>query len=52
MLEIDEDSRLGRELLAAVSPLSARTVPGEELTADLYESAIALARGERAERAI
>jgi oxygen-independent coproporphyrinogen-3 oxidase len=41
MLEIDEDSRLGRELLAGGSRYHARTVPGEELTADLYESAIA-----------
>jgi oxygen-independent coproporphyrinogen-3 oxidase len=41
MLEIDEDSRLGRELLAGGSRYHARTVPSEELTADLYESAIA-----------
>jgi oxygen-independent coproporphyrinogen III oxidase len=41
MLEIDEDSRLGRELLAGGSRYHALTVPGEELTADLYESAIA-----------
>ncbi len=41
MLEIDEDSRLGRELLTGGSRYHARTVPGEELTADLYESAIA-----------
>jgi oxygen-independent coproporphyrinogen III oxidase len=41
MLEIDEDSRLGRELLAGGSRYAAQTVPGEELTADLYESAIA-----------
>jgi len=41
MLEIDQDSRLGRELLAGGSRYHARTVPGEELTADLYESAIA-----------
>jgi oxygen-independent coproporphyrinogen III oxidase len=40
MLEIDEDSRLGRELLAGGSRYSAHTVPSEELTADLYESAI------------
>jgi oxygen-independent coproporphyrinogen III oxidase len=41
MLEIDEDSRLGRELLAGGSRYAAQTVPSEELTADLYENAIA-----------
>jgi oxygen-independent coproporphyrinogen III oxidase len=41
MLEIDEDSRLGRELLAGGSRYHAATVPNEELTADLYESAVA-----------
>ncbi len=41
MLEIDEDSRLGRELLAGGSRYHAGTVPSEELTADLYQSAIA-----------
>jgi oxygen-independent coproporphyrinogen III oxidase len=41
MLEIDEDSRLGRELLAGGIRYHAATVPSEELTADLYESAIA-----------
>ncbi len=40
MLEIDEDSRLGRELLAGGSRYHAQTVPSEELTADLYETAI------------
>jgi oxygen-independent coproporphyrinogen III oxidase len=40
MLEIDEDSRLGRELLAGGPRYHAQTVPSEELTADLYESAI------------
>ncbi len=40
MLEIDEDSRLGRELLAGGSRYHAGTVPSEELTADLYETAI------------
>ncbi len=40
MLEIDEDSRLGRELLAGGSRYSAGTVPSEELTADLYQGAI------------
>jgi oxygen-independent coproporphyrinogen III oxidase len=41
MLEIDEDSRLGRELLVGGSRYHAATVPSEELTADLYETAIA-----------
>jgi oxygen-independent coproporphyrinogen-3 oxidase len=40
MLEIDEDSRLGRELLAGGFKYHAPAVPSEELTADLYESAI------------
>jgi len=40
MLEIDEDSRLGRELLAGGSRYAAQTVPSEEVTADLYESAM------------
>jgi putative oxygen-independent coproporphyrinogen III oxidase len=41
MLEIDEDSRLGRELLAGGSRYHAATVPSEELTADLYQTAVA-----------
>ena len=41
MLEIDEDSRLGRELLAGGGRYYAQAVPSEELTADLYETAIA-----------
>jgi oxygen-independent coproporphyrinogen III oxidase len=45
MLEIDEDSRLGRELLAGGSRYHAQTVPSEELTADLYEGAIAALEG-------
>jgi oxygen-independent coproporphyrinogen-3 oxidase len=40
MLEIDEDSRLGRELLAGGIRYHAAAVPSEELTADLYEAAI------------
>jgi oxygen-independent coproporphyrinogen III oxidase len=40
MLEIDEDSRLGRELLAGGTRYHAGTVPSEELTADLYQSAV------------
>ena len=36
MLEIDEDSRLGSELLAGGSRYHAHFVPDEDLTADLY----------------
>lgn len=39
MLEVDEDSRLGRELLAGGQRYHAHFVPDEELTADLYEAA-------------
>ena len=41
MLEVDEDSRLGREMLAGGFKYHAPAVPSEELTADLYETAIA-----------
>ncbi|HTZ58807.1 MAG TPA: radical SAM family heme chaperone HemW [Acidobacteriaceae bacterium] len=40
MLEIDEESRLGRELLAGGARYHAQTVPGEELTAELYQRAV------------
>ncbi len=39
MLEIDEDSRLGRELIAGGQKYHAHFVPDEDLTADLYETA-------------
>jgi oxygen-independent coproporphyrinogen III oxidase len=39
MLEIDEDSRLGRELIAGGTKYHAHFVPDEEVTADLYEAA-------------
>jgi putative oxygen-independent coproporphyrinogen III oxidase len=39
MLEVDEDSRLGRELIAGGQKYHAHFVPDEDLTADLYESA-------------
>ena len=39
MLEIDEDSRLGRELMAGGTRYHAHFVPDEELTADLYTAA-------------
>jgi len=46
MLEVDEDSRLGRELLAGGTRYHAHFVPNEELTAELY-----LRAGERLEAA-
>jgi oxygen-independent coproporphyrinogen III oxidase len=39
MLEIDDDSRLGRELIAGGTRYHAHFVPDEELTADLYLAA-------------
>ena len=39
MLEVDEDSRLGRELLAGGQKYHAHFVPDEDLTADFYEIA-------------
>jgi oxygen-independent coproporphyrinogen-3 oxidase len=39
MLEVDEDSRLGRELIAGGSRYHAHFVPDDGLTADLYEAA-------------
>lgn len=39
MLEVDEDSRLGRELIAGGTKYHAHFVPDENLTADLYEAA-------------
>ncbi len=45
MLEVDEDSRLGTELLAGGSRYHAHCVPNDDLTADLY-----LAACERLER--
>jgi oxygen-independent coproporphyrinogen III oxidase len=39
MLEIDEDSRLGRELIAGGQKYHAHFVPDEDLTVDLYETA-------------
>jgi oxygen-independent coproporphyrinogen-3 oxidase len=39
MLEVDEESRLGRELIAGGTKYHAHFVPDEELTADLYETA-------------
>lgn len=39
MLEVDEDSRLGRELIAGGQKYHAHFVPDDELTADFYEVA-------------
>jgi oxygen-independent coproporphyrinogen-3 oxidase len=39
MLEVDEDSRLGRELMAGGARYHAHFVPDEEITATLYETA-------------
>ena len=39
MLEVDEDSRLGRELIAGGTRYHAHHVPDEGMTADLYETA-------------
>jgi oxygen-independent coproporphyrinogen III oxidase len=41
MLEIDDDSRLGRELIAGGTKYHAHFVPDENLTPDLYERACA-----------
>ncbi len=39
MLEVDEDSRLGRELIAGGKQYHAHFVPDENLTAEMYEMA-------------
>jgi oxygen-independent coproporphyrinogen III oxidase len=39
MLEVDEDSRLGRELLAGGTRYHAHFVPDEDATADFYDAA-------------
>lgn len=40
ILEVDEDSRLGRELIAGGQRYHAHEVPNDKLAADLYERAI------------
>jgi oxygen-independent coproporphyrinogen-3 oxidase len=42
MLEVDEDSRLGRELIAGGTRYHAHHVPDDDLTADLYVAASAV----------
>jgi oxygen-independent coproporphyrinogen-3 oxidase len=39
MLEVDDESRLGRELMAGGTRYHAHFVPDEELTVDMYEAA-------------
>jgi oxygen-independent coproporphyrinogen-3 oxidase len=39
MLEVDEDSRLGREVIAGGQRFHAHGVPADEMAADLYEAA-------------
>jgi oxygen-independent coproporphyrinogen-3 oxidase len=39
MLEVDEDSRLGRELIAGGTKYHAHYVPDDDMTADFYETA-------------
>ncbi|MGA2695727.1 MAG: radical SAM family heme chaperone HemW [Terriglobales bacterium] len=39
MLEVDDESRLGRELIAGGTKYHAHFVPDDDLTADLYEAA-------------
>lgn len=40
IFEVDEDSRLGQEILLGGSRYSARTLPNDELTAELYQTAV------------
>jgi oxygen-independent coproporphyrinogen III oxidase len=44
MLEVDEDSRLGRELIAGGTRYHAHFVPDDDATADYYEAACARLR--------
>jgi oxygen-independent coproporphyrinogen-3 oxidase len=45
MLEIDEDSRLGHEVLLNGKRYGAPEIPADELTADLYETAVEALQG-------
>jgi oxygen-independent coproporphyrinogen-3 oxidase len=45
MLEVDDESRLGRELLVNGGRYRAKEVPGDDLIADLYTEAIAYLAG-------
>lgn len=50
MLEVDEDSRLGAEILLGGTRYGAGDVPGEDLIADFYETAVERLRVEGIER--
>ncbi len=45
MLEVDEDSRLGRELISGGARYSAGLVPGDDAIAQMYEEAVAALAG-------
>jgi oxygen-independent coproporphyrinogen-3 oxidase len=45
MLEVDDESRLGRELLVNGGRYRAKEVPGDDLIADLYTEAVAFLAG-------
>jgi oxygen-independent coproporphyrinogen-3 oxidase len=45
MLEVDEDSRLGRELIAGGTKYHAHFVPDDDLTAEFYETACSILEG-------
>jgi len=45
MLEVDGDSRLGREMLASGDRYHARNVPGDDLIADFYSEAVGFLAG-------
>jgi len=45
MLEVDEDSRLGREILAGGGRYSAALIPSDELIVECYETAVDRLRG-------
>lgn len=50
MLEVDEDSRLGREILAGGRRYGAEDVPSPEVTAEMYEAAVDYLAGIGVER--
>jgi oxygen-independent coproporphyrinogen-3 oxidase len=50
MLEVDEDSRLGLEIIGQGSRYGAAHVPDEDLTAELYETAVERLQGMGIER--
>ncbi len=50
MLEIDEESRLGRELIAGGARYSAGLVPNDDAIATMYEDAVAMLAGKGLEQ--